>query len=61
MVVSPVIQGGDTGVPAVWVGFLALSDAMMQVVEGIHMGFLRNITGKQARHQTNRNWETQEA
>ena len=29
-----------------------VSDEMMKAVEGNHVGFLRNITGKQARRQT---------
>ena len=35
----------------------ALLDAMMRAMEGNHMGFLRWITGKQARHQADGTWE----
>ena len=35
-----------------------LSDAMIQEVEGTHVGFIRNITGKRERRQSNRTWET---
>ena len=39
----------------------ALSDAMMRTVDSTPLGFLCQITGKQARRKSDGSWETPEA
>ena len=54
--VRNVLSGSGAGGITLWGGYLAFSEEMSQNLEGVHMGFLRQIMGQKEKRQREGTW-----